>query len=222
MSTTSNSYFKILLVIVAWLICIIVIYAGRDHDTIFNYFAGRVFVVAASIITLIVFFRDKRNYREKQPAAFAATITAGICIAILLLIVWLLKQRDNTPTILYASAGKLSSASIDLRENNTFKITRRQLLSADYFRGPYIIEDSLLILDSVSALEALDANKYVIRSVPYNDSLAKSERKGYLKWLISSPIPDTTAKVYLIPINAQGTVIENARQFHVGMKPPGD
>jgi hypothetical protein len=213
MSTASNSYFKTLLVVVAWLICIIITYAGRDHDNIFNDLATRVFIIIATIITLIVFFRDNKNYKQvQQLAAFAATITAGICIAILLLIGWLLKQRDNTPTILYASAGKFGSNSIDLRENKTFKITRRLLFSAEYFRGPYVVEDSLLILDSVSGLEALDTHRYVIRSVPYNDSLAKSV----------SPIPDTATNVYLVPINAQGAEIQNARHFQVGWKPPGD
>lgn len=216
MKTASVSYFKILLVTVAWLICIIVIYASRDHDSIFNSLVNRVFVTIASIITLIVFFYDKSNYKQEQRfTAFAATITAGIYIAVLLLIGWLLKQRDNTPSILYASSGFLNSTSIDLRENKTFKITSGQLLSADYFRGPYILKDSLLILDSVSALDALDAHRFFIRSVQYNDSLAKKAGKGFLKWLTRSPIPDTATKVYLVPIDAQGTVIENARHFQV-------
>lgn len=217
MKTTPNSYFKILLVTVAWLISIILVYAGRDHDDLFNDLATRVFVIIASIITLIVFFHDKINYKQQQRlVAFTATITAGIYIAGLLLIVWLLKQRDNTPTTLYASSGKLNWTSIDLRENKTFKITSHQILSADYFRGAYLLQDSLLILDSVTALEVLETHIYVIRSVPYNDSLAKSERKGFMKWLTPSPIPpDTTTKVYLVPIDAQGTVIKNARQFQV-------
>lgn len=217
MKTAAHSYFKILLVTVAWLISIILVYAGRDHDDIFNDLATRVFIIIASIITLIVFFHDKINYKQQQRlVAFTATITAGIYIAILLLIVWLLKQRDNTPTTLYASSGKLNWKSIDLRENKTFKITSSQILSADYFRGTYILKDSLLILDSVSALEVLDAHRYVIRSVPYNDSLAKSEIKGFMKWLTPSPIPpDTTTKVYLMPIDEQGTVIKSARQFQV-------
>jgi len=208
---------------VAWLLCIIIIYAGRDYETIYNYFISRVFIIIASAITLIVFFRDNKTYKQKQQhTAFAATFTAGICIALLLLIVWLLKQRDNTPTILYARSGAFNSTTIDLRKNKTFKLTSRQLLSAKHYRGPYLLNDSLLILDSVIALEELDAHRYVIRTVPYNDSMAKSERRGILTWLTYSPIPDTTDKVYLIPINARGTVIENARQFEVSWKPPGD
>lgn len=223
MNTASKSYFKILLVIVAWLICIIIIYAGTDHYSLFNHFAGRVFIIIASVITLIVFFRDNKNYKQVQRlAAFSATITAGICIALLLLMVWLLNQRDDTRTILHASAGKITSTSIDLRENKTFKITSRGLFSADYIRGPYIMEDSLIILDSVSALEALDAHIYVVRSISYNDSLTKPARRGLLNRLISPPIPDTTTQVVLIPIDARGNVIENARQFYVSIKSPGE
>jgi hypothetical protein len=216
MNTTSNSYFKTLLIIVAWLICIIIIYESRNYYSLFSDLANRVFIIIASIITLIVFFRDNKNYKQvQQLAAFSATITAGICIAVLLLLVWLLKQRDNTPTKLHAGAGKLISTSIDLRENKTFKITINQLFSAEYFRGPYVVKDSLVILDSVSALEALDAHRYVIRTFPYNDSIENPKHKGLLASLFKNQIPDTTAKVYLVPIDAQGAVIKNARQFYV-------
>lgn len=212
----SNSYFKIWLVIIVWLICIIVIYGGYDHENLFNYFANRVFIGIASLITLIVFFRDSKRYKAEQDLrAFAATITAGVCVGVLLLMTWMLKQRDNSPTILFASAGKIFSESIDLRENKTFKITTAEFLSKKYIRGRYALKDSLLILDSAAVATVLAAHRFIVRSLPSNDSIIRPEEPGLLEFLTRSKIPDTSTGIYLIPIDANGTVIENARQFRV-------
>ena len=102
-----TSYTKIILVLVTWLAYIIVIFAGRNYDNLYTFFANRIFLIIASIITLIVFFRDNSRYkREQDVRAFAASITAIICVAVLLLTIWLIKLRDHSPTILYAAAGK--------------------------------------------------------------------------------------------------------------------
>jgi hypothetical protein len=211
MQSSSNSYFKILLVIAAWLTCIIAIYGSYDHENLFNYFANRVLVGIASIITLIVFFRDNSQYkREQDLKAFMATITAGACVGVLLL------------TILFATAGKVPHKSIDLRKDNSFKITNSSLFEKEFIRGPYVIKDSLLILDSVSVGTMLETHRFVARSIPYNDSIIKSEEPGLIDFFMPLRDTDTSAQTYLIPIDANGTVIKNARSFHVGWKPPGD
>src|SRR5689334_22156308 len=127
------SYSKTLLVLLTWLGYTIVIFANRNHDTLYTYFANRILLIIACIITLIVFIRDNNRYKRKQDVrAFAASITAVSCVAVLLLMIWLLKQRDHSPTILFAAAGKMPHQSIDLREDRTFKITKRSLFATEY------------------------------------------------------------------------------------------
>jgi hypothetical protein len=182
-----------------------------------------VLVGIASIITLIVFFRDNSQYkREQDLKAFMATITAGACVGVLLLMIWLFKRRDHSPTILFATAGKVPHKSIDLRKDNSFKITNSSLFEKEFIRGPYVIKDSLLILDSVSVGTMLETHRFVARSIPYNDSIIKSEEPGLIDFFMPLRDTDTSAQTYLIPIDANGTVIKNARSFHVGWKPPGD
>jgi hypothetical protein len=215
------SYPKVILALLAWLTCIIVIYAGCDHDNLYTYFANRVLVGIASIITLIVFFRDNSRYkREQDLKAFAATITAGICVMVLLLTIWMLNERDNTRTNLSArNSRKLSYVIIDLRDNNTFKITDKRLFSAEYIRGPYFFRDSVLLLTGASVKNVLKTNSFVTRTIHYNDSIKIATRSESWEHFFRAPQIDTTSNTILIPIDDQGNIIDSARSFWVTRYP---
>ena len=129
-----------------------------------------------------------------------------------LLLLWTVKQRDNTTSILLAQTpGKLSGDSLDLRKNNTFKLTSRRLFETNYIRGAYELKDSLLILDYASAREELETNRFVIRTVSRNDSIARGDRPGIWD-------ADTTASTYLIPIDDHGAYMETARKFRISWR----
>lgn len=220
MKTASNSYFKVLLVIVAWLIYIIIMYTGYDHHTIFRAVARRVFFAVAGATTIIVFFLDRSYYkREKRFVEFTATITSGICVVAWLLTSWVLKQRDNTPSILFAKDPRwLPGLTIDLRQNKTFKITSSTLFSSDRTRGPYVLKDSILILDSASARKELETHRFLIRTIPHNDSIEESEHSGLKGILTRDNLPDSSDRTYLIPINDRGAISETATYFKVTFK----
>ena len=213
MKTASKSYLKILLVIVAWLILIIVTYSTRDHHGIFYIIGHRIGFTIAVSTTLIVLIVEGRHYKSaRRISAFMASITAGIGLVVWLILLWKLKQRDNTPSILLAqTAGKLICDSLDLRKNNTFKLTAHRLFETDYFRGTYELKDSLLILDYASARKELETNRFLIRTVSHNDSIAGSDRRSIWD-------ADTTASTCLIPVDDDGVYMETARTFWVSWR----
>jgi hypothetical protein len=113
----------------------------------------------------------------------------------------------------------LNHISIDLRENNTFKITSQKLFSSYSIRGPYFFKDSVLVLTGAAAKELLKTNRFVTRSVVYNDSIKKSSRSEGWELFFGNPQIDTTSKTILVPIDQHGTIIDNARSFWVTWYP---
>lgn len=213
MKTASNSYFKVLLVIVAWLILIIVTYSTRDHHALFYILGHRLGFAVAVVTTLIVFFMERIHYKSaRRMSAFMASITAGIGLVVWLILLWKLKQRDNTPSVLLAqTGGKFTGESLDLRKNNTFKLTAHRLFETEYFRGTYKLKDSLLILDYASARKELETNRFLIRSVSHGDLIRGSGRRSI--WYA-----DTTTSTLLIPIDDDGVYMETARTFWVSWR----
>lgn len=209
---STPSYFKILLVIAAWLLIIIVTYTTRDHHALFYILGHRIGITIAILTSLIVFILDRINYKlVRRITAFLATITAGICMLAWLILLRTLKQRDNTPSLLLAhSAGKFGD-TLDIRKNNTFKLTSHQRFETNYIRGSYELKDSLLILDYAAARKELETNRFVIRTVLSIDSIAGGDRPGIWD-------ADTATRTYLIPIDDQGAYMETARKFRVGWR----
>lgn len=159
-------------------------------DEIINGFIIIVAVIALIWITVkdITDYKVSRSLKQLVPAITGALFAIAISLSI-----YIIKQRDNIPTIIFANfSGDFFGTSIDLRDNGTYKVTNYSF-GAERFRGKYAIKDSIITLDKPGVAEVIKTNRLVIRSVSLTESTG----------------------LVLYQIDEQGKVLETATSFHV-------
>lgn len=161
---------------------------------------------ALSLVALGVFvwtlLKDRKEYtRVKNLTAFIPT-ALGVFISIgLLTTIFILQQRDKSPTKLYCVSKivDFNGVSIDFREDGTYKLTS-WCLGADYYRGSYTMTDSIITLDKSTIEKVIESNRLLIRQDGVTNRLGNKEKSIY-------------------QIGEDGQVIRNAIDFRVLDKP---
>jgi hypothetical protein len=174
-----------------------------DHEFAFD-FIPLTFLSAIAIIVFIwTIFRDRKEYsKSKSIVDFIPTIIGTAIVLGLFLAFYILDQRDKSPSKLYCVTKIIdfNGASIDFREDGTYKLTS-WCLGADYYRGKYIMQDSIITIDKSEIEKIIESSRFVIRP----------EIEVYEK--DSIPGKDTVYQKSIYQINPE--VIQNAIDFIV-------
>jgi hypothetical protein len=167
---------------------------GVDHKFIFDKEINLVLSVVTIIFFAWTYINDKKQHEKtKRWIAFFPTIIEVFIGIGLFTILFIFQQRDKSPTKLYCVIKNVdfNGVSIDFREDGTYKLTS-WCLGADYYRGTYVMTDSIITLDENPIIN----NRLVIRQDGEKDSLGNIEESIY-------------------QINKNGQIIENAIDFRV-------
>jgi hypothetical protein len=117
---------------------------------------------------------------------------------------YFLKLPDKSPVILQASNdGGFNACWLEFREDGTYKFGNSGGIGAEYFRGDYEINDSIIILDKSTIDRVILTNRLVIR--PTLEIHNKNTIKGN----------DTTLEKFIYQIDKNGKPKANATIFKV-------
>jgi len=176
-----------------------------DHFFVFDIIPHLAVGLFSIIIFILVAYRDRREYKTTgKGIAFIASFAEILSIASLVVTVYFLNQRDNSPSKLHCVTRIIdfNGVSIDFREDGTYKLTS-WCMGADIYRGQYRIDDSVITLDKNKIEHTIVSSKLVIgieRVIYKRDSI---------------PGMDTFFRKYVYQIDAKGKRIEHATDFIV-------
>jgi hypothetical protein len=167
-----------------------------DHDRIFDDELNFIAAIVVAPFLILVFVKDIIEYKKYNslfsliPTLIALFFLTGLSIAFIEL-----KQKDNSP-VKFSFTSKMVDCNgvyIDFREDATYKICSWSL-GADYYRGTYILRDSIISLNNLSKKAPLQSNLLVIRSETISPE-------------------DTTTIKSIYQIDKTGNVIKDAIEF---------
>jgi hypothetical protein len=195
----------------AWFFCIRKIYIDFDHSFWFDEVAPTLLIILASIISLFSFLVDFSRYKtNKNPACFIPAAFSVLGIAALIITTVLLKQLDNTPSVLYASRfyNGLNTIAIDFRENGTYKCEKGSFLGDSYYsRGHYTIRDSIIYLDKSNLYDLVTTDRLLMKTIP---KWKQAKKAILLRLLFRTSKADTLPETFLFQLNHFGDTIPSA------------
>lgn len=198
MSPSKKRILRILVVAVTSIVITILFVAQIDHDNIFDDEINILTTIIATPVLIIVFVKDLIEFKNgKSIFSLLPTFLIAFFLIGLSLASWEIKERDRSP-VKFSCVTKVvdfNGISIDFREDGTYKICSWSL-GADYYRGTYVLNDSIIILHNLPEKAPLQSNRLLIRS----------------EMLLSN---DTTTIESVYQIDKTGNVIENSTAFDV-------
>ena len=209
-----NTLTKTILVFILWIICIYKFYLDYDDEYLMDSLIHNSLIIIACIVSAFAIYADYSEFKQKKKiASFFSSLTAFLCIAGFLLVVYFLNRQDQTPTIFYATRNNsgFGRITIDFRQNNTYKLGIHHFMSTKYKRGNYTIKDSIIYIDK-SDDDHIIFNKLILKPNPNYDSIKKS---NLLKIFFGTPEEDVKAKTFLYQINQDGFTIDSSISFKV-------
>jgi hypothetical protein len=164
-----------------------------DDEFLFDDLLNPLLFITSVVILAIVIIKDSILYKKTRAFKTLIPSITGVLLAIVITAsFYILKQRDNTPTIVFASYnGDFNSVSIDLRENGTYKIAS-YCMGAEYKRGHYTMKGDIITLDRL-----------------YLDIPTKS------KMLLITRSKTNLSDDVIYQVDEQGKIIEKALKFIV-------
>jgi hypothetical protein len=194
---------------VTWFFCCRKIYL----DFTYNRFLDStlpLLIFVAGIVSLISFLVDYGRYKaSKKLTLFFPTFVSVLCITALFVTNLYLKHQDKTPTILYASRfyDRLSTISLDFRENGTYKCEKRSFMCSSYYtRGQYSIKDSIIYLDKSNLYDLVKTDRLQMMTIPKSSK----SKGGNLLTLLFGSKADTLPETYLFQLDNIGDTIPSA------------
>lgn len=140
----------------------------KDADS--NILFGGAFLAGLLIVFLVALMwaniRDTKEYKDtKSKLSFIPTVLGLILILSFICTEFFLKSRDNSPIII--SAGDTYGYWFEFREDGTYKFSNIGRLRANYFRGTYTINDSIITLDKSNIDNVVKGKKLIILTTPH-------------------------------------------------------
>lgn len=208
---------KLALVIGAWGLCSFMYYQNADRDNISKDILQLFCILLAAGVTVFAFASNLDKYsKTRRRSSFIPSLAAAAGLACFLCIIALLKLRDRSPTVLEASRHTskfdLSGVSLELREDNTYKISRHNIMSTRYSRGSYSQRDSLIVLDCDDALRGVRTRRFLLRFIP-GDTLPPG--KGILGLLVHPRRRIVADALHLYPVDEQNRILDSSEYFAV-------
>ncbi len=162
---------RIISLIIVGLYISIRLISTADESFIFDFFP----YLIAGFIFLVIFiynlYKDLCEFFDSNRIkSFLSTFIGLFFIVLIFGINYKLDLRDSSPIIIKAFYdGGYNGVGLELREDNTYKITNGSGLGGEDFRGTFKINDSLVILDK-SSIDNVIKSEYLIIPNPTKDS----------------------------------------------------
>jgi len=203
--TASNKIFRSVLITAIGLFSCYQFIKRVDHEFALDFIPLGIVSLIAIIVFIWTIFRDRKEYlKSKSKVDFLPTIIGMTILLGLFTTFYILDLRDKSPSKLYCVTKivDFNGASIDFREDGTYKLTS-WCLGADYYRGTYTIQDSIITLDKSAIEKIIESNRLLIRQ----------EVEIYEKDNI--PGKDTVFQKSVYQIDKSGNIIHRAIDFIV-------
>ena len=144
---------------------------NADTEMIFD---GFIYVFILLIFFIVLGFSFKKDYKANKikqnwlnfiPSIFGIILLISFGVTELVLI-----MRDNSPVLLSANYnGDFNGAWFEFRSDGTYKFVNHAGVGAQYFRGNYTLEDSIITLDRKEIDGVIFTNKLAIRDKAFVD-----------------------------------------------------
>lgn len=136
-----------------------------DHQVVFDDFL----ILGVALIMILVVVLTVRDNRIKylktgKIIEFTSGVVNLLIIILLFAAFYILNLRDTSPSKMYCDAvsQKSENISIDFREDNTYKLIRRDL-GMDIYRGAYTMKDSIITLEKSEVADIIVSNRLSIK-----------------------------------------------------------
>lgn len=144
---------------------------NADSEMVFD---GFIYGFLLLIFLIFLGFSIKKDYKSNKikhnwlnfiPSTFGIILLISFGVTELVLI-----MRDNSPVLLSANYnGDFNGARFEFRNDGTYKFVNYAGVGAEYFRGNYTLEDSIITLDRKEIEGVIITNKLVIRDKAFVD-----------------------------------------------------
>ncbi len=137
----------------------------QDNDFIFAGIIIGFYLILFLIFSGIALNIELKKYRDlKKIKVFKLTTISALIVFFTIGMYVYFAIRDTSNVILEAGQNfDLNHIKIELREDETFKFTDGSVLGNSYYRGNYIKNDSIIIIDTANTITLLKSNRLAIR-----------------------------------------------------------
>lgn len=146
-----------------------------DDEFIFDGIILGMLFIFFLLVLMWINIKDRKEYQKtKSKFSFIPTVLGFIVILTMVTTDYILKSRDSSPVLIQAgNDGGYNAAWFDFREDGTYKFANSGGIGASYFRGKYILKDSIIILDKSNIDNVVQTKSLVLRKVVNQDSTTK-------------------------------------------------
>jgi hypothetical protein len=139
--------------------------AYADSESIFEAFTLFVFILVFTGTFLFNLVRDSKNFKlSKKSVAYSSTCIGVFCVLVMIVTQLSLMSRDSSPVILHVSNdGGFNGCGFEFREDGTYRFFNGSALGVDYFRGTYVLTDTIITLDKTEIDGCTKSNQLAIR-----------------------------------------------------------
>ncbi len=135
-----------------------------DFEILF--FIGVLFIV----FFIITIYRGIKNFRiVNRPFELLPMFLGLIFVFVFFGILYKNERIDSSPIVLRANYdGDINGFSLEFREDGTYKFFNYSVLGGKYFRGKYLLKDSIITLDRNNIDDVIKSNQLAIRKISEN------------------------------------------------------
>lgn len=130
------------------------------------FFIGVLFIV----FFIITIYRGIKNFRiANRPFELLPIFLGLIFVFVFLGILYKNERIDSSPIVLRANYdGDINGFSLEFRKDRTYKFCNYSVLGGKYFRGKYLLKDSIITLDRNNIDDVIKSNQLAIRKISEN------------------------------------------------------
>lgn len=135
-----------------------------DFEILF--FIGVLFIV----FFIITIYRGIKNFRiDNRPIELLPMLLGLIFVFVFLGILYKNERIDSSPIVLRANYdGDINGFSLEFGKDGTYKFCNYSVLGGKYFRGKYLLKDSIITLDRNNIDDVIKSNQLAIRKISEN------------------------------------------------------
>ena len=119
---------------------------------------------------IITIYRGIKNFRiANRPFELLPMFLGLIFVFVFLEILYKNERIDSSPIVLRANYdGDINGFSLEFRKDGTYKFCNYSVLGGKYFRGKYLMKDSIITLDRNNIDDVIRSNQLAIRKISEN------------------------------------------------------
>ena len=136
---------------------------------------------------IISIYRGIKNFRiANRPFELLPMFLGLIFVFVFLEILYKNERIDSSPIVLRANYdGDINGFSLEFRKDGTYKFCNYSVLGGKYFRGKYLLKDSIITLDRNNIDDVIKSNQLAIRKIlellnEYNQDIPYKSLLAYM------------------------------------------